>query len=79
VTASSANGQPRDSRVSSESDRQLERINDATALNGGSAWHWYAPDRPEQTPTPRQRIKLGVAIILWGTVAAGAVMLAASI
>jgi hypothetical protein len=79
VTESSANEQPRDTRIPGESDRQLERINDATALNGGSAWHWYAPGRPEQTPTPRQRIKLGVSIILWGTVAAGAVMLAASI
>jgi hypothetical protein len=79
VTALPANELTRDTRISGESDCQLERTNDATALNGGSAWHWYAPGRPEQTPTPRQRIKLGVSIILWGTVAVGAVMLAASI
>ena len=79
MTEAPANGEPRNVRVSTESDKRLERINDATALNGGSAWHWYAPGRVEQTPTPHQRIKIVVAILLWGTVAAGALMLAASI
>jgi hypothetical protein len=68
-----------DPRVSAEQERLLERVNDPTALNGGSARHWYAPNRTERTPTRRQRSKLIVAVILWGTVALGAVLLVSMI
>lgn len=79
MTAPSKPEDMRDPRISSEQERQLERVNDPTALNGGSASHWYVPDRAEQTPSTRQQSKFVIAIILWGTLACGVLLLAASL
>ena len=57
-------------------ERILRRTNDPTALNGGSARHWYARGESERLRTPRLRGKLVASLATFGVLFAGALLLA---
>lgn len=60
-------------------DRVLEETNEAAALNGGSARHWYQSEETESSPTPRLGAKIAVSLFVWGVVALGVVLLVAAL
>lgn len=60
-------------------DRAQALDNDTTALNGGPARHWFLRAEGERLPTPRTRSKLGVAVILWGTLLLGVLIMVAAL
>ncbi len=64
-------------RTAAERDRALLEANDTAALNGGPARHWFEREAAESLETPRRGAKLGVSLVLWGTLAVGLLMLAA--